>query len=426
MLRVVVAIALLQGPLFDPRFQRFESRGVPGRTDRGLSDDGAMFAFAGTDGRGMTGVCAATNPTGAKGETATVTRGTSATCTSSAAGGLITSGIAVGDLRTVSSNIIRQEYGTNGVLGVLVENAGTADDLRPEELENASWTATATVTANQATPPNNTNQVSNAEQLSDGSAAAFQGVCQTIATSSATQHTFFVHVRAGTTDSAQVTMTGTGSATGDCSATVTGLSSTTWNILSCTSPAAYAGTLTAVTVCVNVGNLATVTGTIMAWGTDHKSSAPYRTSYVPGRTSASAPRAQDTISFPFPVATSPSISLAGSFIGPTPASGSAAGVIELGAAVSFLNESAGLWRWFTAGITQSVAITSSAAGVRTYGYHDGNVEGMRWGPNTAGPTASVSAANKAAATIYVGGNAANRPDGVVTEGCGDVNAGVCR
>lgn len=289
---LVASVAL--GDDHPGRFRRFCTRTDQGRTERGFDCGGALFEAFPSSGAGTTGVCSTTTPTGSKGEALTATRASSATCTKTATGGLVSSGIAVGDLVTVSSNILRQEFDPSGTLGVLIESAGTADDVRPEELDNAAWVATATVTANAATPPNNTNQVSNAEQLSDGSGAAFQGVCQVITTTSATQHTFFVHVRAGTASAAQVTMTGTGSSTGDCSATVTGLSSTTWNILSCTSPAAYAGTLTAVTVCVNVGSVAGDTGTIMAWGTDHKVSAPYRTSYVPGRTNLAATRAVDS------------------------------------------------------------------------------------------------------------------------------------
>lgn len=242
----------------------------------------------------MGAVCAGTAPTGSKGEALTFTRASSATCTKTATGGGIATGIAVGDLTTVTSDQPRVEYDFAGVLGILKEAAGTNDGLRSEELDNVAWTSTAAVTANAATPPNNTSQISNAEQLSDVSAAAFQGSCQTIVTTSATTHTFYAHVRAGTATTAQITMVGTGSSTGDCSATVTGLSGTTWDILSCTSPAAYAGTLTAITVCVNVGNTVAITGTIMAWGADHKVASVGRTSYVP-TTAAAATRATEGV-----------------------------------------------------------------------------------------------------------------------------------
>lgn len=295
MIGALLLVALAQAPAQQMgTFNRSREAGrVRGREGVSL----AFFEAFPAGGAGTSGPCSTTAPTGARGEVLTFTRGSSATCTATATGGLVTSGIAVGDLRTLSTNVPRVEFDGASVPGLRVESAGTSDSIQSESLDNVAWTSTATVTANAATPPNNTSQISNAEQLSDVSGAAFQGSCQIIATVSATQHTFFAHVRAGTATAAQVTMTGTGSATGDCSATVTGLSGTTWNVLSCSSPAAYAGTLTAVTVCVNVGSVVGDTGTIMAWGADHKNTAPYRTSYIPTTTIAVA-RAAESAGFP--------------------------------------------------------------------------------------------------------------------------------
>ena len=298
MLLLALSLTFAQAPMFAPRFQRFGSRGEPGRSDRGFDDTGlAFFEAFPASGAGTTTACSTTAPTGAKGEALTFTRASTATCTKTATGGLTATGIAVGDLVSLGNNVARVEYDSNGVLGLLVESSGANSLLRSEEIENVAWTSTATVTANAATPPQTTGQISNAEQLSDASAVAFQGSCQTISTTSATQHTFYAYVRAGTATGAQVTMTGVGSSTGDCTATKSGLSGTTWDILGCSSPAAYGALLTSVMVCINVGTVVADTGTVMAWGADYKVSAAYRTSYTP-TAGAGGARAAETATLP--------------------------------------------------------------------------------------------------------------------------------
>lgn len=191
----------------------------------------------------------ARNPTGTKGEALTFTRASARACESSTGLG----SVVPSNVPCVARN------------GASVWQPGTVISARANELNNAYWTATAAVTANQARSFDGT---LSADQLDDSSGAASQGVSVAIASTSATRHTFQCFVSAGTATSATISMTGTGSATGDCTSSVTGLTSTgQW--ISCTSPAAYAGTLTAVTPSLVVGDSAAVTGTIFASYCNH-------------------------------------------------------------------------------------------------------------------------------------------------------------
>lgn len=246
----------------------------------------AAFEFAPANGRGMGTACAGTIPTGVRGEVPTFTRASAATCLKSAS---TTTGISPGDMVDLSNNQPRVMYGlaaVNFILGVLFEKPTTQDVLQTEAFDNAAYTSTATVGANTA-PINSPKNTATGDLLTDASGAAFQGSCQTVSTTSATVHSASVFVVAGTANSAQITMTGTGSAAGDCSATLTGLSSSTWTRLWCTGGGSpYAGTLTAVTICVNVGNTSAVTGTLGVWGMNHEVNRNFATSYVAATTVA--------------------------------------------------------------------------------------------------------------------------------------------
>lgn len=234
---------------------------------------GPAFEFAPLSGAGIGTACACAAVTGSKGKAVTWTRGSTAECTTL---GLATSGLTTTSMFQCASNLPRVESdGT--ALGVLVERTGTNNLPRSEALDNVAWTATATVTADQATSPKNT---ATGDQLSDGSALALQGVSQAFVTSSLTRQSVSCYVRAGTLTSATIAMAGTGNAAGDCTNTVTGLSGTTWNRLSCSSSAAYAAGLTAVTLTLSVGTVVGDTGTIMAWGCQHELNG-YVTSYIP-------------------------------------------------------------------------------------------------------------------------------------------------
>lgn len=230
------------------------------RMDRTCGDGAPAFEFAPASGAGMGTACACATVTGSRGESLGFNRATVGYCTK----GPVNTGIAVGDMVQCAVNQPRVGAGDgSGILGLLTEGVSTNVLVRSEEIENAAWTSTATVAANAATSPANT---ATADQLSDVSAVAIQTSCQTLPTVSLTADAAGIFVRAGTATGATITMTGTGNSVGDCSANVSGLSSTTWTRLQCGSVAAYTAGLTAVTVCVGVGVAAGDTGTIMVWG----------------------------------------------------------------------------------------------------------------------------------------------------------------
>ena len=421
-LALLLSLVVTQG---HPRFERFCSRSDQGRSSRGLPCGGAFFEAFPVNGRGTTGVCSAVAPTGAKGETLTFTRASNGTCTKTATGGLTTTAIADGDLVVLSSNVVRQEYDAQGFIGALVEQAGTNIAVRSAEICNAAWVdvGTPACATDQGPGPFGTTTM---DSVTDNDGAAFEGRSQVIVSTSATQFTVACYVKwsSGAATSASITLTGTGSATGDCTGTKSSLSTTTSSIVECTSPAAYAGTLTAVTVAIRVGTVASDQGTLLIEGCDVKASAPYRTSHQP-TTNIAVARAVETASFAPTWPNSASISMANSFTGPTPVTGGAACTLEFAGLTAILNESAGQWRFFTVSSGLGTTITSSTNGIRTYGYHTGSFREVAWGANVASG-ADVNASNKFAATLFVGGSGGARPDGIISRVCVDQDGARCR
>lgn len=283
-----------------------------------VPDAGAVtygwLEFAPTTGAGMTVPCACTTVTGAKGETFSGTRASAATCTKTAAGGLSTSGIAVGDLVTCGANTPRVEYDSQGYLGVLLESSKTNSLVNSDDVADAGWTATATVTANAALDPFGNLKAAQVNDTDNGTA---QGVAQAVALTTATVATVACYVRAGTTTVAKVSLVGTGSSTGDCTTTKTGLSTTTFDRVVCTSAAAYAGTVTAKSVVVTVGSDSTATGTVFVAGCDLFDGSAYVTSHVV-TAGASGTRAADlTPDLPAVATASTGFCMAASINGPT-------------------------------------------------------------------------------------------------------------
>lgn len=404
LLRAFLISALAANPLPNPEGPIFSSPALTGRT--------AFFEFAPANGRGMTGECATSNPTGVKGEALSFTRATSATCTKGT-NGLRTTGILTGQLVSLGSGIARQMYNANGVLGLLVEAAGTNLVLRYIALDNAAYAdvGTPTLTTGQTDPKGGTTAV----LLEDNDAAAYEGREQVLTVSAGVAHTMHCYVMAGTLDKARISIDGT---TQD----ISGLLQTEWHIITRTD-ASSSGT--SITVQVLNGNTTTDTGTIVWGGCDVKVGS-YRTSIIE-TAGATGTRNAEVASFAPTWPSSTSISMANDFTGPTPVASSAATTLEFSGFTSALNEaSGGSWRWYTGAVPQVVAITSSAAGIRTYGWHNGSTRGMAWAANTAGPTADVNAANKFATTLYVGGNSGNRPDGIISRVCVDPDATRCR
>lgn len=241
-----------------------------------LSRTLAFFEFAPSTGAGMTTTCGCVNPAGAKGEVLTVTRSGNATC---AKGGISTT-IADGDYVVCGSNLVRVENQSDGVRGIRVESAATNTALRSAELCNAAWTdvGTPSCTSDQAAGPFGTTTM---DRFDDNDIGAQEGRSQAITTSSLTRHTVSCRVKAGTANSATISLVGTGNSVGDCSQNATGLSSTTSTVITCSSANAYTAGLTGVTVSILAGSTVSVTGTLFVEACDHVVNAPFLSSHVP-------------------------------------------------------------------------------------------------------------------------------------------------
>lgn len=235
---------------------------------------GAGFAFFEAfpaSGAGTSGVCSTTAPTGAKGETLTFTRASTATCTPTATGGLVTTGIANGSLVELSNNIARVEYDANGVLGLLVEESRQNVMVRFIDYANAAWAnvGTPTLTGSQNSPWSGTYATS-AVQFDDNDAVAFEGRSQAVTVSAGAAYTMHCYVKAGTATDARITLDGT-------AATITGLSSSTWNIIEVTDASSSGVSISAQ---VMVGDAVGDTGTVIFGGCQVEAGS-FRTSMIP-------------------------------------------------------------------------------------------------------------------------------------------------
>ena len=231
----------------------------------------AFFEAFPASGAGVPAACSTTAPTGAKGETLTFARGSVATCTATATGGLVSSGIAKGDLVELSSNVARVEYDSAGVKGLRVEGSGQNVLPRFIDYTNDAWSdvGTPTLTGSQASPFAGTYATS-AVQFDDNDGAAFEGRSIPVAVSAGSAYIAHCYVMAGTASSARISLDGT-------AATITGLSSSTWSIVEVADASASAAS---VTFEVDVGSTAATTGSVVFGGCDVKLGV-YRTSIVP-------------------------------------------------------------------------------------------------------------------------------------------------
>lgn len=291
----------------DPRgrFGRINSRCEAGRSGRGLecsTDNLAFFEFAPASGAGMGSACACTTPTGAKGEALTFTRTGDATCSRS---GLATTGIANGDLVTCAANLPRVEP-SGGVLGVRVEGARTFSLQRFIDIANALWSdvGTPTLTGGQASPWTGALSTS-AVQVDDNDAAAQEGRSQTVTVTAAVAHTMHCYVKAGTLTSAAISLDGTVAA-------ITGLVTTSWDIIEVTD-ASSSGV--AISAQILNGSTAAGTGTVI-WGGCAVEQGSYRTSIMPTVASA-VTRNAETATFPVALSTANNFSWAESLVSPS-------------------------------------------------------------------------------------------------------------
>ena len=223
----------------------------------------AFFEFANVTANGLGAACACTAVTGSNGETVTFTRSSLGTCTATPAGGLSVSGIRANDLINCINNKPRTEYDGSGVLGLLVEEARTNQILRNTSMDNAAWSSTATVTADQGASPAGGQT---ADLLTDNSAGSMQGSSQSVGSATQVLDTVSCYVEAVTASSATIQLVGSGNSAGDCTASINTLSTTTWNRLSCTSAVAYGAGILTKTLNILVGDSASVTGSILVWG----------------------------------------------------------------------------------------------------------------------------------------------------------------
>jgi hypothetical protein len=286
----------------------------------GTSEVG-QFAFATASGAGMTAACACSTITGARGETATFSRASTATCTK----GNETSLIANGDLVTCSSGQPRVMPGGDGtgIRGVSLWESRTNTLLRNSEIENAVWAtvgsgiAAPTITANYATAPDGTATADRMQIAAAGAGTAsyiYQTACPTGAARAQS-----LYVR-GTSGSGTVLMAG-GSAFGSAGGGYVQCPyvSTSWTrCLFRNSNAASANPFLIGTSPLE-GTITTGAIDVLVWGTQCETGVD--PSPVIATAGTAATRAAEVLSFPWSQAVDTSGSMAATLVSPYPSLG---------------------------------------------------------------------------------------------------------
>ena len=261
----------------------------------------AFFEAFPASGAGVGTACSTTAPTGAKGEALTFTRASTATCTKTATGGLATTGIANGDLVTLSSNVARVEYDSNGVLGLLVESSRTNFILRSQQFDDLAWStentgvAAPTVTADQAVAP-------------DGTLTADR--IQFVATTAAQDNIKYQGGTCGATCAGSVYVKGvSGGGTIDVCSSISNCSPCTYVSTSWTRCLSQGGAgIWAVGNASIYTTVARAANDVYVWGGSAEAGA-YATSYIP-TTSATVTRSAETATFPVALSTGADFSVA--------------------------------------------------------------------------------------------------------------------
>lgn len=401
-----------------------ESRRMGNRGKGGVAY--AMFEFAPTGGANMGAACACTPVAGAKGEILTYTRASVGTCTK----GHTTSGIRDGDLVVCASGQPRVMPGGDGTgpLGILMESAKANRILRSAELCDAAWSdvGTPNCSSDAQTGPFGTTTM---DQLTDNDAAAFEGRSQPYVSSSQNARAVSCYVKAGTATSATITLVGTGNSAGDCTGTVTGLSTTTSKRISCVG-AAYGAGITSALLTIKVGTNASDTGTLFVEGCQHESNAPYVSSYVP-TTSAQVTRAIDALTYPTTnFAASSTLSVAATIVPlwtPTTVSFTPGIVTMNGANGSTLYVTTAL-RFLTGATANPNSALTTTVPARVYGYDNGTNAVNAYDTNT-NSVASGAAASRWGTSMGIGDGApagVGALDGVIKQVCVDPNPSRCR
>jgi len=240
---------------------RSAARGKP----IGGSSSGPIISFAPSAGTGISAVCACTNVTDSRGNALTVFRSSPAVCNKK---GLATTGIEAADLIACSNNLPRIEPHNDGVLGIRVEGTALNRLTRFIEICDTNWanvatpaltgqtvdgTACATTTA-QVSPFTGT--FANAAVLmDDNNASAYEGRSQSVTVTSGVANTMSCWVKGGTLTAARISLDGTAQ-------NITGLSTTTWSLVTVTD-ASSSGT--SISAQVLAGSVVGDTGTVL-WG----------------------------------------------------------------------------------------------------------------------------------------------------------------
>lgn len=273
MLIALLSLLVAQSPVANPAGPIFSSPSTSGSL--------AFFEFAPASGAGMTSACAGTAITGARGETITVSRAGNATCSPH---GIATTGITNAALVEVGANLPRVERQSDAVLSLRAESAATNVLTRFIDYTNAVWAdvATPTPTAGQTSPWVGT-YASSAVLYNDNDAVAFEGRTQTVTVTAATAYTMSCYVKAGTLASWTLSLDGT-------TASGTGLSSTTWSLVSVTD-ASSSGV--AIAAQILNGSTAAATGTVV-WGGCQVEAGSFYTAMQPA-VAAAAVRNADVI-----------------------------------------------------------------------------------------------------------------------------------